>query len=34
MITRIEDFGGIEAIRANSHRYTGELDEAGVMRLR
>lgn len=32
MITRIVDEGGIEAIRANSHRYVG-LFEDGVMKL-
>ena len=35
MITRIVDNGGIEAIRANSHRYTGKFDSlTGVMTLK
>lgn len=33
MITRIVDFGGIEAIRANSHRYTGTFSD-GKMTLK
>jgi hypothetical protein len=27
MITRIVDEGGVEAIRANSHRYVGAFDK-------
>ena len=34
MITRTVDEGGIEAIRANSHRYTGKLNADGVMELK
>lgn len=34
MITRIVDEGGIEAIRSNSHRYTGVVNSAGVMELK
>ena len=34
MITRTVDKGGIEAIRSNSHRYTGKLNDAGVMELK
>jgi hypothetical protein len=35
MITRVVDNGGIEAIRANSHRYTGTFDSlTGVMTLK
>lgn len=33
MITRIVDLGGIEAVRANSHRYTGTVVD-GVMQLK
>ena len=34
MITRTVDGGGIEAIRAHSHRYTGKLNDEGVMVLK
>lgn len=34
MITRIVDEGGIEAVRTNSHRYTGKLNAEGVMELK
>ena len=34
IITRTVDNGGIEAIRANSHRYVGMLNDEGVMMLR
>lgn len=34
MITRIVDEGGIEAVRANSHRYTGSVNENGIMELK
>lgn len=34
MITRTVDEGGIEAIRANSHRYTGLLNNEGIMELK
>lgn len=34
MITRIVDNGGIEAIRANSHRYVGTYADGGTMRLK
>ncbi len=33
-VIRIIDRGGIEAIRENSHRYTGEEDSYGIMQLK
>lgn len=34
MVTRTVDGGGIEAIRANSHRYTGTVNVNGIMELK